>query len=182
MRAALVALIAFAGCVPAETSHYLTDVSHTRDGDRVAERCGVDANGHATTCELVKLDDDVIVIPPTDPAVPEPPRPAPDASAVAQAIVTSGAERLVEQCHAVYASPIAAFDVGLAIAPSGQITQLELHDADGPFADCAARALRTTTIAPFDGSPIHVTEHVTLQAPAAMATPVASPVAVMSQG
>ncbi len=182
MRLALLALVAFAGCVPAETSYYLTDIAHTRSGTRVAERCGVDADGHATTCELVKLEDDLVVTPATDPATPESPRPAPDAAAVARAIMESGAERLVEQCHAAYPSPIAGFDVGLAIAPSGEITQLELHDADGPFGDCAAKALRTTSIPAFDGAPIRVTEHVRLQVPAAMATPVARPVAVMSQG
>jgi hypothetical protein len=71
-------------------------------------------------------------------------------------ISTSGAARLVAQCRSAYAG--GAVQAGLTIEPSGQISKLELHGADGAFADCTAKALRSTTIAPFVGGSIHVDE------------------------
>jgi hypothetical protein len=92
-----------------------------------------------------------------DPATPPPMLgPPPDARAVAVAMLSSGAARLVAQCRATYGG--GALEAGLTIAPSGQITRLELQGADGAFADCAARALRSTTIAPFAGGVVRVDE------------------------
>ena len=80
----------------------------------------------------------------------------PDARSVQVSILTSGAARLVAQCRSTYGG--GAIEAGLTIAPSGQITRLELQGADGRFADCAANALRTTTIHPFVGDAVRVTE------------------------
>jgi hypothetical protein len=82
--------------------------------------------------------------------------PPPDAKAVAVAMLSSGAARLVAQCRSTYGG--GALEAGLTIGPSGQITRLELQGADGAFADCAARALRSTTIAPFAGGMVRVDE------------------------
>jgi hypothetical protein len=59
-----------------------------------------------------------------------PPRTPPDAAAVARAIDTSGAHRLVEQCRLAYGPAVGSLAVGMTVAPSGAITKLELHDAD----------------------------------------------------
>jgi hypothetical protein len=83
-------------------------------------------------------------------------RPAPDAKSVEVAILSSGAARLVAQCRSTYGG--GAIAAGLTIAPSGQITRLELRGADGAFADCAAKALRSTTIEPFAGGMVRVDE------------------------
>jgi hypothetical protein len=89
-------------------------------------------------------------------AQPPPLGPPPDAKAVDVAILSSGAARLVAQCRSTYGG--GAVEAGLTIAPSGQITRLVLQGADGAFADCAAQALRSTTIAPFAGGIVHVDE------------------------
>ncbi|HEX4450855.1 MAG TPA: hypothetical protein VH143_08305 [Kofleriaceae bacterium] len=83
-------------------------------------------------------------------------RPPPDARSVEVAILTSGAARLVAQCKSTYGG--GAIAAGLTIAPSGQITRLELQGADGAFADCAAKALHSTTIEPFAGGMVRVDE------------------------
>jgi hypothetical protein len=160
MRAFIVASLAvLGGCMP---SYALRPIYPTGDGRYVAQRCELDGDGDLTD----RCDDVVIrgsrVMPTAEELAPPAPVAPPDGAAVARAITDSGAARLVALCRASYASSIASLDVGMAIAPSGQITSLELHDADGPFADCAAKALHTTTIAPFDGAPIHVDEHVAL--------------------
>jgi hypothetical protein len=92
------------------------------------------------------------------PAPAQPPvlGPPPDAKSVEIAILSSGAARLVAQCRSTYGG--GALAAGLTIAPSGQITRLELQGADGAFADCAANALRSTTIAPFAGGMVRVDE------------------------
>ena len=82
--------------------------------------------------------------------------PPPDAKSALVAILSSGAARLVAQCRSTYGG--GAIAAGLTIAPSGQITRLELQGADGAFADCAAKALRSTTIAPFAGGMVRVDE------------------------
>ena len=79
------------------------------------------------------------------------PTPAPDATAVARAVDASGAHRLLAACRSAYAKDAVALHAALVIAPSGAIERVQLYDADGPFADCAASALRTTNLAPFDG-------------------------------
>ncbi|HEY3802025.1 MAG TPA: hypothetical protein VGL61_05430 [Kofleriaceae bacterium] len=160
MRALITASLAvLGGCAPSYTLH---PIYQTASGQYVAQRCELDGEGDITD----RCDDIVItgsrVLPTAEELAPPAPVAPPDAAAIARAITDSGAARLVGLCRASYASSVAALDVGMAIAPSGEITKLELHDADGPFADCAAKALRTTTITPFDGSPIHVDEHVAM--------------------
>ena len=160
-RMVLCALV-IAACEPlpeAPPDHYIASV-YREDGRLMANRCELDDRGHATqVCEPVAIDDapDVTRSPmPVGLDLPAPrARPAPDAAALANAIDASGARRLVAQCRAVHADDD-ALDADVTLAPSGAIRRLALHGATGALADCAAAALRTTTIAPFDGAPVTV--------------------------
>jgi hypothetical protein len=105
--------------------------------------------------------DYAVAVDPAQAPVPTPAQPPvlgppPDAKSVEIAILSSGAARLVAQCRSTYGG--GALAAGLTIAPSGQITRLELQGADGAFADCAANALRSTTIAPLAGGMVRVDE------------------------
>jgi hypothetical protein len=165
-----VALLAlFAGCYQ---QYYVADV-HTEGGELVQTKCAIDGHGDATRwChdEPVEAADAEYTGTP-DPAevrqvrrelaASQPaPRPAPNEAAILGAVNARGVHRLVELCKRTYARDTTTLSVSLAVSPDGAVTATP--HADGQFADCAAHALATANIAPFDGDPVRVDEQLAI--------------------
>jgi hypothetical protein len=166
---AIAAIVAcgLVGCGPYEPyqpNYYVADVQLS-GGQLVATRCQLDAFGHATSiCETNAVPDDSGPVMPQSsiPIAPHAARPAPDAPAIDRAIAASGTHRLLELCRTTYARDTSALTATLSIAPSGEITRVELPSGSAAFAECVAHALRTTTLSAFDGQPIEIDQPIAL--------------------
>ncbi len=156
-----------AGCgpyAPYQPNYYVADVELS-GGRLVTTRCQLDDFGHATTiCETDAMPDrDEPVMPQTTVAIERPaPRPAPDTRSIDRAIAASGTHRLLELCRTTYARDTSSLTATLSIAPSGEITRVALPSASAAFAECAAHALRTTTLPAFDGPAIDIDQPISL--------------------
>jgi hypothetical protein len=159
---ALLSALGFAACVPPST--YVRDVSYNGNGDLTVVNCDFDYRGRATdTCHE---DTTPRPMPPTQAEIdtakaPAPVHAAPSATQVSSALASPSVHRLVELCRAQYAETADSFAFTLTVAPSGAI-DIAPHDASGPFADCAVRALRSANLGTHDGAAVSFEQQVTL--------------------
>jgi hypothetical protein len=162
--------LALTGCYQ---GYYVADVHPAGDG-LVVTKCAIDLEGRATRSCHDELEDgagDGAGTP--DPAeisaaerrleAQQPrPLPAPDERRIAKAFVSPGVTRLLELCRRTYAADAAELQFAVTVNPSGDIADLTPRAANPRFAGCAERALRTASIAAFDGSPVHLEQRVAL--------------------
>jgi hypothetical protein len=174
MRKALLLSLLFAGCF---SNSYVADVHQAGDGSLVMTKCDFDGRGKATSaCHEEQVGPVESTSYPTDDPDPaeirrlekqvtqQPaPRPAPTDQLLAHAMTSPGVHTAIEACRSAYAPGAVQLNVTMTIAPSGNITELSTSAGDGPFGQCAIRALRTSNIQSFDGtSSVHTEQQLNL--------------------
>ncbi len=160
----LAVLVLLVACAP---QAYVSDVRMAGD-TLVVTKCNFDYRGDATndchdevvgdvTAQTYPSDDSVRTAEAPDPRAlaPEPSRPAPNDADIARALAKPGVQRLVSLCHAAYAADVSSVRLQLTVAPSGSITQVAIdRDVPARFGECAAHAVRTASLARYDGAPV----------------------------
>ena len=157
----LVALAAIPACT---SGYYVADIRPAAGGIEVT-KCAFDSRGKAETGDCTTS-----IVPVAAVAAPGPAelqmrasRPAPTAADLAAAFNTPSVHALLVQCRDTYAKGAASFAFAVTVEHAGTIaTVAPAAGVDPQFADCATRALRSASLAHFDGPPVTVDETLAL--------------------
>lgn len=158
-------------CVPPD---YVAGAQYGDHGELVVTHCAFDSHGRATGVCHDDVEEPAAHLAPD--AIAEDrahldayeealdrraPRPAPTADAVERAIARSGVPRLLAMCRAAQAPALRSLRVTIEVRADGTVAAAA-PEASAPLADCVDRAMRATTVAPFDGPPVRLDEELAL--------------------